>query len=161
MRKNHNRAPNVFLAVQGRDLSGLEKLLVGGADANEGDSEGMTPLMEAAITGQEEVVDLLLANGAKASAVDKSGWTALHFAVQEWRPEIVRKLINAGAPVDAQDRDGNTPLMRAVFESKGRGDIIRMLLDAGADQTRTNKSGVSADKLARTISNYDVAKYLS
>jgi uncharacterized protein len=57
------------------------------------------------------------------------------------------------------DRHGNTPLFRAVFESNGRGEIVKMLRAAGANPERENIHGVSPAQLARTIANYDVAQY--
>lgn len=68
-------------------------------------------------------------------------------------------LLRAGALVDAADSSGNTPLWRAVFESKGRGEVIALLRRYGADPLRENAAGVSPLGLARTIGNYDVAQY--
>ncbi len=39
--------------------------------------------------------------------------------------------------------------------------MIRLLLSAGADKTIENHYGVSPEKLAMTIANYDVARYLA
>ncbi|WP_346767576.1 ankyrin repeat domain-containing protein [Knoellia koreensis] len=47
----------------------------------------------------------------------------------------------------------------AVFESKGRGDAIQLLLDSGADPNVLNGSGRSPRDLAGTIANYDVSRY--
>ncbi|NNM45400.1 ankyrin repeat domain-containing protein [Knoellia sp. DB2414S] len=52
-----------------------------------------------------------------------------------------------------------TPLWVAVFESKGRGDAIQLLLDSGADPNVLNGSGRSPRDLAGTIANYDVSRY--
>jgi len=71
----------------------------------------------------------------------------------------VKLLIDAGAAIDPVDDHGNTPLSNAVFESRGDGQVIQMLLAAGADPHRKNSHGVSPASLAHTISNYDVAKF--
>jgi len=73
---------------------------------------------------------------------------------------IVKYLLEAGAEVDAKDSFGNTALHRAVFESEGRGEVIKALLDAGADQYVKNNYGVSPRSLAETIANYDVLPFL-
>jgi ankyrin repeat protein len=52
------------------------------------------------------------------------------------------------------------PLSHAVFESRGRGEMIRLLLSFGADKALKNKHGVSPENLARTIANYDVSIFL-
>jgi uncharacterized protein len=42
------------------------------------------------------------------------------------------------------------------FLLPGKGEMIRLLLDAGADRNLKNSSGVSPLELAATIGNYDV-----
>jgi ankyrin repeat protein len=60
------------------------------------------------------------------------GNSALHYAAQEYHCEMARLLLDSGASVDIQDKHGNTSLWRAVFNSRGRGDVISILLKAGA-----------------------------
>jgi ankyrin repeat protein len=104
-------------------------------------------------------VETLLSSGSDPNAVDDSGWTPLHFAARASTPEVVKLLLNAGAAVDPRDSFGNTPLWRAVFHSRGEGEVIRLLRTAGADPYIDNKHGSSPLKLARTIANYDVRQY--
>jgi ankyrin repeat protein len=73
---------------------------------------------------------------------------------------MAKLLLDHGAAADAQDAHGNTPLSHAVFESRGRGEMIRLLLSFGADKALKNKHGVSPENLARTIANYDVSIFL-
>jgi ankyrin repeat protein len=70
-------------------------------------------------------------------------------------------LLDAGAPVNARDANGNTPLSDAVFRSRGRGDVIKLLRDRGADPTLKNNHGVSPLSLAHTIANYDVRQFFA
>jgi ankyrin repeat protein len=125
------------------------------------DRDGRTELHHAIIDGQLEQVRSLLDGGADANAHDKTGWTSLHFAAQRFALEIATLLIQHGADVEAQDAYGGTPLFRAVFESRGRGEMIDLLRRAGADSKRQNSRGVSPLSLARTIGNYDVAQFFS
>jgi uncharacterized protein len=120
-----------------------------------------TPLHDAAIDGNEQEIRKLLRAGAEPSSRDESGWTPLHFAAQEHATGAVRALLEAGAEVDAMDEHGNTPLLRATFVSCGRGDVIQLLRQAGADAWRANASGVSPASLARTIANYPVAQHFA
>jgi hypothetical protein len=48
-----------------------------------------------------------------------------------------------------------------VFNSRGRGELIALLRQRGADASSTNKFGVSPVSLARTIANYDVARFVN
>jgi ankyrin repeat protein len=123
------------------------------------DRAGRTPLHYAAADGDTNRVRELLASGADSNAADGAGWTPLHFAAQQGAAEVISLLLGAGAVVDSRDSSGNTPLLRAVFESRGQGEVIRLLRQAGADPYVENKHGSSPLKLARTISNYDVGQF--
>lgn len=93
----------------------------------------------------------VLKRGADIHATDKNGVTALHHAVRFRSPAAVRTLIERGAHVNqACRRNGSTPLHRAVTQTGAPGtadrqaevlEIIRLLLNAGADASIANKSG--------------------
>jgi uncharacterized protein len=148
-------------AVLQPDLSALKRLIQAEVDLNDRDDTGRTVLMHAVIDGISETVQLLLESGALPNLQDKSGFTALHFAAQNYCIEAARLLLQGGANVDVCDDFGNTPLGKAVYGSKGRGEMILMLLEAGADPLRKNLSGVSPAELAQRIANYDVRQFLS
>jgi ankyrin repeat protein len=116
------------------------------------DRRGRTSLIRATIAGNLADVVQQIDDGADVNATDSAAWSALHFAAQQYRLEIAHALILAGARVDAVDNYGNTPLFRAVFASRGRGDLIRELVRAGADADHKNVHGESAHELAQTIS---------
>lgn len=103
---------------------------------------------------------MLLREGADVNARDSKGEVALHFAAREHHPGIVRALLDAGATVDSQDNEGNTPLGNAVYESRGRGDVIQLLVARGAAKDLKNNHGVSPIELAKMIANYDVKQFL-
>ena len=132
---------------------------VTGSDAR--DRAGRTPLMNAVIDGDLARTRDLLARGANPDDVDRAGWCALHFAAQEHAVEAVRMLVGAGAALELRDRHGNTPLWRAVMASKGRGEVIALLLEAGADPDAANASGHSPRGMARTIANYEIEGFFA
>jgi uncharacterized protein len=125
------------------------------------DSFGRTELHYATVDNKIDLVKSLLDSKHNPNVTDKNGWTPLHFAAQGYQVEIVKSLLQHGAIIDAQDSFGNTPLWRAVFNSNGRGEIIKLLRTAGANPHLANKSDVSPLKLAQTIGNYDVKQFFS
>jgi ankyrin repeat protein len=115
----------------------------------------------AAADADLEQVRQLLASGADPGASDDNGWTPLHFAAQSRAKDIAKLLLDVGAPIDPRDAHGNTPLSTAVFNSRGDGNLIKLLRERGADPHATNNYGVSPLKLARTIANYDIRQFFN
>lgn len=114
----------------------------------------------AAKDGDSAIAAELIRHGANVNAQDKGLETPLHFAARAYQPEVAELLLKNGAKVDAQDVHGNTPLSRSVFDSKGRGEMIKLLLSSGANKAMKNKHSVSPEDLAKSIGNYDVSKFL-
>ncbi|MDT0630091.1 ankyrin repeat domain-containing protein, partial [Alteromonas sp. W364] len=104
-------------------------------------------------------IKALIKMGFDVNKEDNRGWTPLHFAAQENAVEATSELLRLGAKVDLKDYFGNTALFRAVFCSRGKGDIIQLLLRAGSDPDLENNHGVSPRKLASTIGNFDVKQF--
>ena len=149
----------LFAAVIAKSDQRIEEVVASGADLNALNEFGRTALMEAALDGCESIVERLLHAGVNASISDCNGFTALHFAAQEYQLKIARLLVRYGAKVDAVDKYGNTPLWRATFASRGKGEMIKLLLELGADRGLENSSGVSPFDLAQTIGNYDARRF--
>lgn len=125
------------------------------------DRAGRTPLHYAALANDADAVSRLLTEGADPNAADRMGFTALHFAAQEGAIAAAGILLAAGAQLDSADSYGNTPLSTAVFNSRGRGELIRLLRRHGADPWHPNDTGQTPAGTARLIGNYDVAQFFA
>lgn len=125
------------------------------------DKFGRSSLHYAASEGDASEVARLIAQGEDVNLRDRGGWTPLHFAAQKSSAAVVRLLLHVSAAIDVRDADGNTPLFRAVFSSQGKGDVIGLLRDAGADPFLQNNHGVSPFSLAHLIGNYNVAQFFA
>ncbi len=123
------------------------------------DVYGRTPLHNAILDGELEIVRRLLQAGSDTNAVDDRGWTPLHFAAAQSNAACIALLVGSGASVGVRDAFGNTPLGKAVYASAGDGECIKLLRAAGADPLAENNHGVSPVALARNISNFPVAQY--
>lgn len=126
-----------------------------------GKATGTTPLHLAALKNDVQAARELLAAGADPNSADQDGFTPLHFAAQEYAVAAVAALLDAGADVDATNKFGNTPLWVAVFNSRGRGQVIEILRKHGANPHRKNNSNRTPVDLARLIANYDVIQYFA
>jgi ankyrin repeat protein len=113
------------------DLSLVKRLLNGGADINQHDnSNGMTPLFYAVITGHNDIVAYLLLKGADVHAVTAHGETILHVAASAGNVGAARLLRKHVDDINQADGYGVTPLDVAI--SLGRRDYVAYLIDAGA-----------------------------
>jgi ankyrin repeat protein len=110
----------LYLACFNGSAEVIRRLLEAGADANEVDPGGETPLMTAARTGAPAALRVLLERGARVDAREPEySQTALMIAVRENHEEAVRILLAAGASPNAQTRTGPTPAF--VPPCKGTG----------------------------------------
>lgn len=123
------------------------------------DRQGRTPLHTAALRGDLAEIERLIAAGADPSVGDNNGFTPLHLAAQEGQTDAARALLNGGAEVDKRNGFGNTALFVAVFNSRGRGDLIALLREHGADPAAENANRQTPLGLAHLIANFDVAQY--
>ncbi len=127
-------------AAQQRQTFGIVKALVkSGADVNENDQTGRTPLLRASEEGNETAAQFLIKNGANVNALAKVGSTALIKAAERGHEGIVRLLIDNKADVNARAQDGSTALM----EAGGRGyeRIVRLLIENKADVNSQAEDG--------------------
>lgn len=104
-------------------------------------------LFDAARLGRVDVIPALLQAGADIDARDAKGHTPLILASYHGQAAATRLLLRSGAQVDLADASrGNTALMGVAF--KGHADIVRDLLNGGADPETRNHAGQTALMMA-------------
>jgi len=93
-----------------------------------------SPIHDAALTGDVELMEMLIANGADVDERDVHGYTPLHLAIQEGYTDMAKTLIVNGADVNARavSDGGNdvTPLYLSII--LGRGAVETLLRGHGA-----------------------------
>ncbi|PIE04758.1 MAG: hypothetical protein CSA76_02485 [Spirochaetales bacterium] len=188
-RDNRGRTP-LHLAVEGGNNELTVLFLNAGADIDTSDINGRTALFAAADSGNREAIDLLLKAGASLDTRDSKGRTLLHTALAAGEGEIASVLLESGSdffaldaagqtPADIaiargtrflesfvtapitrrQDNRGNTLLHIAVMNGAGQ-DVIKLLLNKGADPYRRNAQGETPGALAGKAGREEIASLL-
>lgn len=124
----------------------------------ENPNDGSQLLFKAAVHGDETMLDYLIEAGHEIHPEKSPSIMPLHAACYNGRLGAAQRLVSAGIDVNHLDEFGGTPLMRA--SSGGRTELVRWLVENGADaKTReTRPSGSTALELG--VSNADVARLL-
>eukprot|EP00746_Dinoflagellata_sp_MGD_P166963 gnl/MRDRNA2_/MRDRNA2_97223_c0_seq1.p1 gnl/MRDRNA2_/MRDRNA2_97223_c0~~gnl/MRDRNA2_/MRDRNA2_97223_c0_seq1.p1 ORF type:complete len:574 (+),score=114.62 gnl/MRDRNA2_/MRDRNA2_97223_c0_seq1:88-1722(+) len=106
-------------------------------------------LIDAGLDGNIEATEAALSQGASALAVDSSGISALSWAACKGHSHVVDRLLSLvplGCNPNAQGTNGRTALHSAAFH--GFVEIVRNLLDAGADPRIKDMYGQTAASIA-------------
>jgi uncharacterized protein len=141
-------------AAHAGDLAAIRSLVAAGADPNEYDRGGRTPLDWAArgghglgphrcrgeAAGRLEVVSALIDGGADINAVDRradvlgasSGWTALHVALQHEQFATASLLLARGADPNIRSRQG-VSVMATAADHGAPPALLKELLNRGFD----------------------------
>ena len=134
-------------ALASGDQAAVLALLHDGADIEEHNRHGWTPLMAASMGGQVDLARLLLDHGADLHAVNAEGKSAIHYAAWRGGAEAVRLLVRLGADVNARDTFGGyTPLHLAAAHCNREivQETCAALLAAGADVDARSEWGTTA-----------------
>jgi ankyrin repeat protein len=126
-------------AIIDGSITGTKRFIALGADVNDTDSNGHTPLHCAILFSHTEIVLALIANGANVNAANQHGRTPLKSAIINNLSEIVQALIAAGAGVNTADQHGKTPLHWAAWHDNTQ--IAVALIAAGADVDAADQHG--------------------
>ncbi|KAF0709095.1 hypothetical protein As57867_006081, partial [Aphanomyces stellatus] len=117
-------------------------------DVNKPNTAGPTPLWHAAHQGHTDMVELLLAHDAKLNARHtQNGSTPLYVAADVNQIPVVRLLLQHHADVNIPMTNGSTAVMQAAY--KGNMDVVKLLVEAGADLTPTFDGDTARDRALR------------
>ena len=140
------------------DVAAVQAALAG-ADVNQADADGSTPLHWAVHRDDPALVDLLVNAGANVKAANRYGVAPLSIAATNGNAAIVDRLLRAGADPDTTAVDGETALMAAA--RTGRVEVVRALVARGAAvNAREMWRGQTALMWAATENNAAAARAL-
>lgn len=110
------------------------------------DEKGNTPLMYAAMKGDNERIKFLINNGANVNLANR-GYTPLSTSSAMGHTKTVRLLIENGANINTVSDDGITPLMQASIN--GHTKTARFLIENGANRSLRSPAGLTASDFAK------------
>ena len=174
----------LLFAVRAGHLDAARVLLDAGADVNDAVSDGQSALVVAAANANWELAAYLLDRGADPNHAE-AGWNALHQTVRTRRMnvgfgtpgpfaagtldsiELVRKLIAHGVNVNVRmtrngmrdgqrnrhNRLGSTAFLLAAKVTDV--EVMRVLLEAGADPTMPAADGTTPLMVAAGLANWN------
>ena len=157
LRKHGGKHGTIHSAVGGGDVEAVKEFLAAGADVN-AKRYGWTPLCEAAISGHNEIAELLIKEGADVNAV------AMDDVFFEQTPLDAANKYNQGAvAVLLRKYGGKTCVeLEALIDSAKKGDIegIKQHLAAGGDVSIRNKNGDTMLNYAAYLGHKEIVELL-
>lgn len=98
----------LHIVTQRRDITWLSYLLGKGANVNQPDDRGRTPLQLAVNLGWREGAEFMVEHGARTDASNDAGETPLISAVHRRDLQLMKVLLQSGADPDRADNSGRT-----------------------------------------------------
>src|ERR1700728_2930507 len=124
------------LVQAGATKQALEKIRAG-ANVNQAQGDGTTPLLWAVNRSDYEVAEALLAKKANPNAGNEFGALPLLEATRLNDARMVKMLLDAGAKVDSANPDDETALMVAI--RGGNFPLVELLVDLRAHVNAVEK----------------------
>lgn len=152
-----HRSPLWWSAFHGNQPT-VAGLLKSGADPNQPDRNGDSPLIVAVRQDHPDIAGILLAQGAAPDLPNAEGNTPLMVAANRGNLAIAGLLIDAGADPRLRNNLTLTPLMMAA--ASDHAELVRYLIKRGADPGRRNSDGRNAEAIAEASGSMNALRVL-
>ena len=161
-RDDQGRTPLLLAATH--DRVAVARLLVAlGADADALDDRHDTPWLVTGVTGSVAMLEVLLPADPDLTIRNRYGGVSVIPASERGHVAYVRRVVHTGIDVDHVNDLGWTALLEAVILGDGSRryqQVVRILLEAGADPGLADADGTTALEHARTRGQDAVARIL-
>lgn len=142
------------------DYLGVKKYIKDGASVDDVNESGESVLACAIRSGCDmELLMLLIDSGADIFDFDEEGVSVFDMAITYNNIELVNYLLSQGVDVNKTTRRSSfTPLMAA--SCYGRAEIVKILLEQGANQKAVDIKGFRALDFARKMNKKSILELL-
>ena len=139
---------DIFTAAREGDSAAIRNFVQQGGDINKPNAKSHTPFILASYYGHTQTLETLLKIGADACTLDNKGSNAFMGVAFKGHQHVAKWLLkNTSCNVNHQNYAGQTALMMASLF--GREDIIKLLLEHGANRSLKDNQGNTSVKLAQ------------
>ena len=143
----------------------LATLIEAGADINTQDNICLNPFLWGCISGNVELVRMGAEAGADLTLLTRFGGVGIHPPAEKGHVDVVRYLAEeTDVNVNLTNICGWTPLLEAIILRDGglvQQEIVKLLLDAGADPGMVDQWGVSPLQHAQDKGFTEIAALLT
>ncbi|TYL53269.1 hypothetical protein FYC51_06145 [Agromyces mariniharenae] len=161
-RDDHQRTA-LLLAAAADHVEVAKVLVAAGADPDALDDRHDTPWLVTGVTGSVPMLEVLLPAEPDLTIRNRFGGVSVIPASERGHVEYVRRVVETGIDVNHVNDLGWTALLEAVILGDGGSrhqEIVRILLDAGADPSIGDHDGVTALEHARSRGYVELARIL-
>lgn len=179
-------AHEIFQAIRQGDTDRARQIITSNpAAAHERDEQGVSAIMQARYQRQQPIADLLRSAAGKLDVFEAAalgdtarlnlllrnepegvcsfsadGFTALHFAAFFSQPQAARELLNQGADPNAIAANGTKLAVINSAAASGNAEIVKMLLQEGANPDSQQEGGYTALHSAAHNNNVEMVRAL-
>lgn len=137
----------VMAATHGNQVATVEALIAAGADIDIQDNRLDNPFLYAGAEGLLDILKLTIDAGANTRLTNRFGGTALIPAAERGHIDVITELLTrTDVDVNHVNNLGWTALLEAIILSDGgprHVEVVRLLIDAGADVNLADGQGVT------------------
>lgn len=162
--RDDNDRTALLLAATGDHVEVAHVLVGLGASPDALDDRHDTPWLVTGVTGSVAMLEALLPAGPDLGIRNRFGGVSVIPASERGHVDYVRRVVQTGIDVNHVNDLGWTALLEAVILGDGGADhveIVRILLDAGADRAIADREGVTPLQHAERLGHEEIARVLA
>ena len=162
---NRRRRTAILVAAMNQHYELVEELIAAGADIDKQDETNFNLFTYGCVTNDIRLVRIAIGAGTDVDRLTRFGGVGLHPAAEKGYLDLVRELLETTTVnVNHTNWVGWTPLLEAVILSDGgpvQQEIVKLLLDHGANPAMTDKYGKTPRELAEKHGYSEIAHLLT